>query len=125
MNQYRGLWIRPTAVFYLALTLRFVYFISFFIGWKMNWHLLLLHPPPSRDSNHSIPVLFRIPGTRGKLLLYYHFKLKTTNYRQKIDKFIVSFSRYKGVSPMEVKMIQKRWPIFHFELKQIFTNLYI
>ena len=49
------------------------------------------------------------------------------NYRQKIDKFIVSFSHYKGVSPCQGKKdIENMLDIlFQVDIKQIFTDLYI
>ena len=36
-----------------------------------------------------------------KLLRIYRSKLKMINYRQKIDKFIVSIRRYRGLPPIK------------------------
>ena len=61
-----------------------------------------------------------------KLLQYYHFKLKTINYRQKIDEFIVLFSRYKGVSPYRRKNDTEKMVkiLFQVDIKWIFADLY-
>ena len=44
----------------------------------------------------------------SRLLRYYVLKLKTVNLSTKIHKFIVSLSRYKGVSPYRDKNDTKK-----------------
>ena len=47
----------------------------------------------------------------SKLLRIYRTRLKLINYRPKVNKFIIPFSRFKGIGRIELKTILKRWSI--------------
>ena len=63
----------------------------------------------------------------NKLLRIYQTRLETDNLSTKNGHFIELFSRYKDDWPCKLRMIQKRWSIYHFEgvfIYQIVLNSY-